>query len=214
MKKFGIAALCTAVIAASVAFVMPAGDILEIGAAAPNADTKMKDVSGEMMSLNDVKKANGLLVVFSCNSCPFVVGGPGYGDGWEGRYNELHDFAARAQVGMVLVNSNEGKRDGADSFEKMKSHAADQKYKANYVVDENSALADAFGARTTPHVFLFDGDMKLLYKGAIDDNNKSYADVKENWLKEALGRVAGGTQDQIDPNSTRQMGCSIKRVKK
>ena len=213
MKRIGITITALALVGLTSAFITPGNDILEIGTPAPATDTKMKSVKGDMISLADVKGENGVLVVFSCNTCPFVVGSPGYGDGWEGRYNAVYDEAEKAGVGMIIVNSNEAKREGADSFEAMEKKASDQKYKAHYVVDENSALADAFGAKTTPHVFLFDGDMKLIYRGAIDDSNESPEKVTETWLQNALKLTGEGNTAGIDPNSTRQMGCSIKRKK-
>ena len=185
---------------------------IAIGTEAPEADYKMKDVSGKMMSLNDLKGSKGLLVIFSCNTCPFVVGGEGLGEGWQDRYNGIQEVCNSNTVGMVLVNSNEGKRSGDDSYENMVKHAKEQAYISNYVLDKDSKLANAFGAKTTPHVFLFDKDLKLVYKGAIDDSNKSADEVKEHWLKNALNALGSG--NTIDPSETRNKGCSIKRVKK
>jgi thioredoxin-related protein len=187
------------------------GDILEIGASAPSADMEMMDVSGKNMSLNQIKKENGLLVIFSCNTCPFVVGNGEKSEGWEKRYPEIGKIAERAKVGMVLVNSNEAKRENDDSYQNMQKHAQLMNYPCAYVVDKNSELADAFGALTTPHVYLFDKDMKLVYKGAIDDNVDDSKAVKEPYLRNALSNLAAGKA--IDPNATRQLGCSIKRVK-
>ena len=79
----------------------------------------------------------------------------------------------------------------------------------DYVVDEKSELADAFGAKTTPHVYLFDADMKLVYKGAIDDNNASAKEVKSHYLKTALKEMAADRP--ISEPETRPLGCSIKR---
>jgi len=192
----------------------PAGDTeLTIGAQAPKADMKMDATSGTAVSLNDLKGEKGLLVVFSCNTCPFVVGAPGYGTGWDNRYNELYDLAEANDIGMVLVNSNAAKRKGADSMDAMIKKAKKSGYKSTYVVDEGSALADAFGANKTPHVYLFDGDMNLAYTGAIDDNNEDMSAVKEPYLKNALTQLGEGTPANISPNSTRAMGCSIKRVR-
>jgi len=214
MKKFGISIIALAILGMTAAFITPpVNEALEIGAAAPATATKMQDVSGKMMSLQDLKKENGLLVIFSCNTCPFVVGAPGYGTGWEGRYNDVYEQAKQAGVGMVLVNSNEAKREGADSFEKMQERAKSHNYASPYVVDKNSALADAFGAKTTPHVFLFDGDMKLIYKGAIDDQNADASKVTTPWLKDALQLTGQGQASSIDPNTTRNKGCSIKRMR-
>lgn len=184
-------------------------ETLEIGAKAPNINLKMMDVSGSELSLNDIKKENGLLVVFSCNTCPFVIGGRG--EGWEGRYNDVYDLCEKNEIGMVLVNSNEAKRNGDDSFDKMKDRAKEQGYKSFYVVDENSELANSFGARTTPHVYMFDSELMLAYKGAIDDNVDSSIDVKEPWLNSAISNLAAGKP--ITPNETKNLGCSIKRVK-
>jgi thioredoxin-related protein len=185
---------------------------IKIGDVAPKSDLKMKDISGTEYSLNDLKKEKGLLVIFSCNSCPFVVGNGEGSEGWEGRYNDLYDFATKSNLGMVLVNSNEAKRQGDDSFDKMKEHAKEQAYKSFYVMDNNSDLANAFGAKTTPHVFLFDKNMKLVYKGAIDDNVKNSAEVKDAYLKVAMRLLAAGSE--IKNNETKATGCSIKRVNK
>lgn len=187
---------------------------LKVGAKAPLADYTMIDVSGEDYDLKSIVKDNGLLVVFSCNTCPFVVGSERMGEGWQTRYNDLKAECDAHGIGMVLVNSNEAKRSGGktdDTMEAMKAHAKENGYKSLYVLDKNHKLADAFGARTTPHVFLFDGDLKLVYKGAIDDNNESADKAKEHWLKDAINALAEG--ESIDPAETRNVGCSIKRVK-
>lgn len=185
---------------------------LEIGAAAPDTDYKMQDVSGKSYSLSDLKSDNGLLVIFSCNSCPFVVGNGEDSEGWEGRYKDISKSAKAAKVEMVLINSNEAKRDGDDSFDKMKARAKDKKYSTKYLMDVDSKLANAFGAKTTPHVFLFDKDMKLIYKGAIDDNVKSSKEVKAHYLKDALKNLK--EEKEIANKETKALGCSIKRKSK
>lgn len=175
---------------------------LEIGDAAPMQATKMKSTSGEMVSLEDVKASNGLLVVFTCNTCPFVVA-------WEDRYTSIQQQAKKNNIGVILVNSNEGKRDGDDSFDAMKKHGKEQGFTAPYVVDNDSKLANAFGAATTPHVYLFDNAMKLAYVGAIDDNYKSANDADKHYLKDAMNSLVAGKK--INPNKTKALGCSIKR---
>ena len=183
---------------------------ITIGSKAPLSNTKMKDVSEKSFTLEELKKEKGLLVIFSCNTCPFVVGNSNM-EGWEGRYNQLFTIAEKNNIGMVLINSNEAKRNDADSFSRMKERSKKMDYKANYLVDKNSKLADAFGASTTPHVFLFDADLKLVYKGAIDDAVGSTKDVKSRWLSTAMKNMS--TNQPIDPQTTRNSGCSIKRVK-
>jgi hypothetical protein len=185
-------------------------ETLAIGASAPKTDLKMKSISGRELSLNDIKKENGLLVIFSCNGCPFVIGGEG-SEGWEGRYDELRKYAESNKIGMVLVNSNEAKRDKGDDLESMKTRAKEHGFsQCNYVLDVNSELANAFYARTTPHVYLFDKNMKLVYKGAIDDNVDDSKKVNAPYLKNAIGNLVAGKS--IDPAETKPVGCSIKRA--
>ncbi|NQX92590.1 MAG: thioredoxin family protein [Flavobacteriales bacterium] len=215
MKKILLPGLLVALVIALGAFTLrddnaaKGTESLEIGNPAPMTDYQMKDVSGKMFNMKDLKKDNGLLVVFSCNTCPFVVGSEGKSEGWEGRYNDLHTQAEKMGFGMVLVNSNEAKRKGDDSMNEMKSHAKNNGYTMPYVVDENHQLADAFGAKTTPHVYLFDGNMNLAYKGAIDDNVNNAKEVKETYLADAMMAVQKGEQPK--PDSTKPLGCSIKR---
>ncbi|HYG50081.1 MAG TPA: thioredoxin family protein [Flavobacteriales bacterium] len=185
---------------------------IEIGTKCPMPDVKMKGIDNTMKSLSEFKAGNGLLVVFSCNTCPFVIGNGSDSEGWDGRYNAVYDKATAAKVGMVLVNSNHGKRGAGDGLEDMQARAKEKGFKMPYVLDEESALANAFGAKTTPHVFLFDKNMKLVYRGAIDDNVKSSAGVKDNYLETALESLSKGKK--IKNNDTKPVGCSIKRAVK
>lgn len=185
--------------------------ILEIGATAPKTDMAMTDVSGEKVTLKDIADERGLLVIFSCNTCPFVIGNGTKSEGWEGRYPGLYDLTQSLNIGMVLVNSNEAKREAGDGMTDMQKRYKNEGLKGHYVLDKNHLLADAFGALTTPHVFLFDEDMKLIYKGAIDDSVESSDSVQDPYLLKAIKAHIGG--GKIDPNSTKQLGCSIKRVK-
>ncbi len=182
---------------------------IKIGTKAPLSEYKMKDVSEKEYSIKDLNKENGILIIFSCNSCPFVVGSKD-NDGWENRYNELYETCNKNNIGMVLINSNEAKRKGDDSFEEMKKHSIENKYKASYVLDKKHKLADAFGASTTPHVFLLNKSLELVYKGAIDDNVSSKKEVKSKWANNAINSLGKG--EKIVTNSTRNSGCSIKRI--
>ena len=162
----------------------------------------MDDVSGVKISLADVKKENGLLVLFSSNTCPFVMQ-------WEGRYPDLKAWADKNKVGMVVLNSNHQKRDGDDSFDAMKKHAKDKGYNFYYALDDQSLIANTFGGQTTPHAFLFNSKMELVYKGAIDDSYKSAEEVKQPYLKDAISSLADGKE--ISVKETKPVGCSIKR---
>jgi peroxiredoxin len=176
---------------------------------APLSDVKMQNTQGESLSLNDSKKEKGLIVVFSCNTCPFVVGTPDF-PGWERQYNDLYALATKNNIGFVVVNSNEGKRANVDSFEEMVKHAQEKGYQMPYLMDEKSQLANAFGAKTTPHVFFFNGEMSLIYMGSIDNiwDNKRTSDVP--YLPNAIQALSEGKK--MKPNSTPPKGCSIKRL--
>lgn len=182
---------------------------LKMGDKALMLDDQLQSTKGETTSLNDSKKENGLLVIFSCNTCPFVVGTEDF-PGWERQYNALYDLADSLKIGMILVNSNEGKRQGADSYEEMLKHSEEQQYKMSYVVDVNSAMANVFGAKTTPHVFLLNSAMELVYMGSIDNiwHKERTEDVP--FLKNALHALA--SHKKIKTVSTPPKGCSIKRI--
>jgi peroxiredoxin len=182
--------------------VFAGGPQLKIGEKAAHTDVKMMSVSGEEYSLADLKGENGLVVIFSCNTCPFVLG-------WENRYNELKGWGKEHGVGMAVLNSNYQNRNGSDSLEEMKKHAKEKGYQFPYLVDDESLIANSFGGQTTPHVFLFDKDFKLVYKGAIDDNYENQSAVKNHYLKDAIQSVAKG--GLIATAETKPMGCSIKR---
>jgi hypothetical protein len=112
-------------------------DELPIGAQMPKADVKMKDISGKEITLNDAKKSNGLLVMFSCNTCPYVVKN-------QERTREICRYALDNNIGVVLINSNEGQRSSDDSYDAMKKYAEANGYKWYYAVDKNSEFADSF----------------------------------------------------------------------
>ena len=176
---------------------------LPIGADIPKSDVEMTDISGKKVTLKDAKKKNGLLVMFSCNTCPYVVKN-------QQRTKEISAYALKNDIGVVLVNSNEAQRDSDDSFDAMKQYAKDQGYEWYYVVDEKSQIADAFGANRTPENFLFNKDGKLVYHGAIDDNPDE-SGVTRKHLKEAIVEMMNGKE--ITTKTSKSVGCTIKRVK-
>ena len=178
---------------------------IKIGEQMPMQQTETFDTNEKSRTLNGNLKNNGLLVVFTSNSCPFVVM-------WEDRYKLLEVKCRNSNIGMVYINSNQAKRNGDDSVEKMKNHSKEMGYTFPYLIDKNSEIANAFGAKTTPHIFLFNNEKTLVYKGAIDDNYKSANDVTENYLLDALENVSN--QQSISIKETKAVGCSIKRVRK
>ncbi len=176
---------------------------LPIGSALPSPETKMKDISGKEVSFKDAMKKNGLLVMFSCNTCP-VVGK------YQSRTLETAKTAADNEIGVILLNPNEASRANGDSYEDMKAYGKAQGYSFSYVVDKNSAMADAFGATRTPELFLFDKNGKLVYHGAIDDNANGPDKVTRQHAKIAIEEVAAGKT--VSTATTRSVGCGIKRL--
>lgn len=183
---------------------------LKIGQTAPLLEREMLGVDGEQHSIASAMGERGILVVFSCNTCPFVVGNGDKSEGWEGRYMETAMRLRSQGFGMILVNSNEAKREGDDSYKAMQAHAEEMGYSVPYLVDEQHVLADAFGAMKTPHVFLLDANGTLVYKGALDDNVNRSAEVKERYVIEAAKALSRGLPVTIA--ETPAVGCSIKRV--
>lgn len=175
---------------------------LTIGSSLPKAELKMKDVSGKEVSIKDVAKENGVLVMFSCNTCPYVVKN-------QDRTIAMAEYAQKNKVGVIVLNSNEAYRGEDDSYEAMANYAKEQKYKWSYVVDKNHVMADAFGAKRTPEIFLFDKNMKLVYHGAIDDNPSDASAVGRHHLKEAINELAAGKA--ITVKESKSVGCGIKR---
>ncbi len=180
---------------------------LQIGDKLPLGDLKMMDISDKELSLNDIMGENGLILNFSCNTCPFVLA-------YEDRYPDVEKLAKESGLGLALINSNEAKRQGSkneDTMDAMKAHAKELSYDCYYLLDKNHQLADAIGAFTTPHIFLFNKDQELVYKGGIDDNWRSKEEAKEAFLANAVSSLLSGKK--IDPAETKGRGCSIKRLK-
>ncbi len=189
--------------AGSLAFTLSAE--LPIGSSMPMSGHKMLDISGKELSMKEATKSNGLLVMFSCNTCPYVVKN-------EQRTVAIGEFASKLNVGVMIINSNEDYRKTEDSYAAMKAYAAEQKYNWYYVVDENSQVADAFGAKKTPECYLFDNTLKLVYHGAIDDSPSDETAVKREHLKEAMLELTSGKP--VSVTESKSVGCTIKRKAK
>ena len=175
---------------------------LSIGETLPIPNYKMKSVDGSFYSLNDLKTEEGILVIFTCNTCPFVVM-------WEDRYKMLEEYCKKNNIGMAYINSNYKRRNSVDSYKSMIEHSKNMNYNYEYLVDNKSKLANTFNAKTTPHIFLFDETNKLIYKGSIDNNYKDKSNVTEFYLKDAMDQML--KNEKIERNTTKAVGCSIKR---
>ncbi len=202
-RKLGIITVLLSVFIFSISFIVTnTFQELPLNSALPMPTYKMKDVSGKEISLNDAKMAKGLLVIFSCNTCPYVKLS-------ESRIKDLSNLCASHQIGCIIVNSNEAQRADEDSFDEMVKYYNTQGLKCYYTVDLKSELANAFGATRTPQCFLFN-DKGLIYKGAIDDNVKDPAAVKTPYLKSAIESLSKGAVPAMQ--ETKSIGCTIKRV--
>lgn len=201
MKKILFSLLPVAAVA--VMALKPAADPLPIGSSLPKTGVKMKDISGKEISFKDALKENGLLVMFSCNTCPYVIKN-------QGRTSEVCKYAGENKIGVVILNSNEANRSGDDSYDAMKTYAADQQYGWYYLEDKNSVMADAFGANRTPECFLFDKNGKLVYHGAIDDNPSDANAVGRRHLQVAIDEMKSGKA--VSVTESRSVGCTIKRA--
>ena len=175
---------------------------LPIGSDLPKGDTQLQNVSGKEITMKSAKDKNGLLVMFSCNSCPYVIKN-------QSRTKAICSYALQNNIGVVLINSNEAHREGDESLAAMKEYANEQHYNWPYTIDKNSGIADAFGASRTPECFLFNKDLKLTYHGAIDDSPSQPANVEREHLKEAINEMVAGKK--VSVTETRSVGCSIKR---
>ncbi len=190
------------VMAIATLLLKPASDPLPIGAPIPKAEIKMKDISGAEVSFKDAQKKNGLLVMFSCNTCPVVKR-------YQSRSNEVCKYAMEKEIGVILLNPNEAYRDNGDSYDDMKDYGKKNNYSWYYVMDNNSVMADAFGANRTPELFLFNKEGKLVYHGAIDDNSNGPDQVTRKHAIIAIDEMIAGKD--ISMKETRSVGCSIKR---
>lgn len=173
---------------------------IEIGTPLPAADISMLGTDKKRYTLAEAKTRKGLLVMFSCNTCPFVIKS-------QARTKEMMELAQKEGIGMIIINSNTAQRNDQDSYEAMIKYGELQGYKVPYVVDEGPVVT-AFGASHTPEVFLFDDRGTLVYKGAMEDNPADPGKSARIYLKDAMTNMAANKA--INPQSTRSIGCSIK----
>lgn len=201
MKKLILSAIAATMVSA-VSFAQQTYTSIATGSPIPMETVKMQDISGKEISLADVKKKNGILVMFSCNTCPYVVKN-------QERTKEIAAYALKNNVGVIVINSNEAQRSSADSYDAMKEYAGKQGYKWFYAVDKDSKLANAFGATRTPEVYLFNGKGVLTYKGAIDDNPSDASGVTRHHLQTAIDETVAGKA--VTVKESKSVGCTIKR---
>lgn len=143
---------------------------------------------------------NATVVIFTCNHCPYALA-------WEERLLQVGRDYAHHGVRFLAINPNDAERKPADSFENMKARLAENPWPFPYLRDESQEVARAYGALTTPDVYVFNADGELVYRGAPDAD---YEDDAQNarWLRDALDSVIDGKTPQT--SETESVGCSVK----
>ena len=158
-------------------------------------------VDGEKRSLDSFADAELLVVVFTCNHCPYAIAS-------EDRLIEIQNDYGNRGVQLVAINPNDDEKYPDDSFEKMKERAADKAFPFPYLYDESQDVARAYDAACTPDIFVFDRERKLLYNGRIDDNWQEPEQVTRRDLRAVLDAALEGRT--VDFEHVPSMGCSIK----
>src|SRR3954467_15059585 len=172
---------------------------LQLNQKAPEFD--LPGVDGKRYSLGSFKNSKLLVVVFSCNHCPFVIGS-------EDRMNKLYaDYSAKG-VAMVAINSNETEGHPTDSFEHMVQRARDKNFRFACVRDDSQQVAVAYGALRTPHFYVFDQDRKLRYTGRMDDDTITPGKETTHELRDAMVALLAGKQPSVPLNNS--IGCNVK----
>lgn len=166
---------------------------LAIGDTAPSHE--LPDTEGKLHRLHEDGATT--VVVFTCNHCPYALA-------WHER---LADVAADYDVRFLAVNPNDAERYPADSYEAMQKRVREEDWPLPYLHDQSQEVAHAFGAKTTPDVFVLDREGKLRYRGAPDSD---HSDPSQNaaWLRGALDSLLEGREPS--PAETEPVGCSVK----
>lgn len=182
---------------------------LEIGAAAP--DFSLPGVDGKTHSLKDFSSAKVLAVVFTCNHCPEAYAA-------SGRIQETANFYQDKDVAVVAISGNDplalradelGYAPHGDSFEEMKLAAKEANWTIPYLYDgETQAVTRAYGAQSTPHVFVFDAERKLRYTGRMDEGYRKAGPVEKSQMRDAIEALLAGKE--VTTPTTRSYGCSTK----
>ncbi len=167
----------------------------------PAVDFDLPATDGKRYTISDVKGANGLLVMFICNHCPYVKA---VIDRIVRDCTEL----ARDGVGCVAISSNDASRYPEDSFENMQRVARDLRFPFPYLWDESQTIARAYDAVCTPDFFGFNRDLKLQYRGRLDASRTSPVPNARRELYEAMKMIASTGQGPAEQIAS--MGCSIK----
>jgi peroxiredoxin len=168
------------------------------------ADFRLKNVDGKIVALTDYSSANGVIVIFDCNTCP-------YSKAYNDRIIGLNKKYAGKGFPVIAINANDAQSSPGDSYEEMVSQAKRKKYDFPYLIDESQAVARSFGATNTPHVFVLQktgSDFKVAYIGTIDNNSRDASSATKKYVEEAVDALLAG--QSVSNPSTKAIGCGIK----
>lgn len=182
-----------------------ASSTLTIGSAMPGFGS-LRGADGKTYSAEDFAGTQALVVVFSCNHCPYV-------QAYEDRMIAFQSAYGPKGVQLVAVNANETIHYPEDNFESMVERAKGKGFNFPYLRDDDQKVAEAFGATHTPEFFLFsrapgESVARLRYHGKMDDNYQKPEAVKRAFLKEAVDAVLTGKT--VAEPETHSIGCTIK----
>ena len=178
---------------------------LQPGAKAPSFS--LKGVDGKTVSRSDYNDSKGVILIFTCNTCPYVVA-------YEDRMIALHNKFAPKGYPVVTINPNDPELSKGDSYEAMQQRAKEKSFPFPYLFDEKQEIFPKYGATRTPEVFLLkkvNDEFIVVYTGTIDDNYKDESEVKEKFAANAVKATMKG--ETPNPATTKAIGCTIK-VKK
>ena len=175
---------------------------ISVGSIAP--DFSLKNIDGSTISLSDYSNEKGVMVIFSCNPCPYVIA-------YEDRIIDLHNRYASQGYPVVLINPNDAEKQPVDSIDEMRKRADDKNYPFPYLKDEDQSVYQAYGASKTPEIFLLknngDGNYTVVYTGTVDDNYKDASSANVSYASNAVEALLKG--ESPDPASTVAIGCTI-----
>lgn len=175
---------------------------LEIGDVA--MDFKLKNVDGNMIALSDYKNEKGVILVFTCNTCP-------YSEMYEQRIIDLDNKYKASGFPVVAINPNDPIKQPGDAYEEMVKLARDKKYPFPYLVDETQNITTSYGATNTPHVYVLQykaNGFIVKYIGAIDNNTKDGALATQHYVASAVDALIANKD--VEVTSTKAIGCTIK----
>ena len=171
-------------------------------------DFKLPNVDGKEVSLSEMDGAKGAIVIFSCNTCPYVKA-------YEDRMIALHQKYSALGYPVIAINSNDARLSPGDSFEQMQKRAQEKSFPFPYLYDQSQEVIKAYGATRTPEVYLLNresGKFVVKYIGAIDNNHQVPESVTEPYVESALTSVIQGKK--VEKATTKAIGCTIKWTKK